>query len=146
MESSEPSAVTVESEPVPESVPSESEECLEPASESEMRISEKLRQQRASDCKYVQDSVGLALRKGLALTVLYQPDDPIEFLAKFLQKFDKDQKREIERAQLMGRVMQIKQQMRETISEVTACCEHFRAQLSTINLFRTTFVEGTLED
>ncbi|EDS36121.1 conserved hypothetical protein [Culex quinquefasciatus] len=118
LEPSETSVVPEPTEPVPESVSSESEECLEPASESEMRISEKLRQQRASDCKYVQDSVGLALRKGLALTILYQPEDPIEFLAKFLDKFHRDQTKEAERAQLMGRVMQIKQQMGEAISEL----------------------------
>lgn len=120
LEPSETSVVPEPTAPVPKSVSSESEECLEPASESEMRISEKLRQQRASDCKYVQDSVGLALRKGLALTILYQPEDPIEFLAKFLDKFHRDQTKEAERAQLMGRVMQIKQQMGEAISEVTA--------------------------
>ncbi|XP_055634583.1 putative leucine-rich repeat-containing protein DDB_G0290503 isoform X2 [Toxorhynchites rutilus septentrionalis] len=87
-------------ETISESVTEASDEIS--MSASELRLAEKIKEKRASDVKYVQDTVGLPLRSGLALTYLAQPDDPIEFLADYLEKYDREQKAEAARVELLA--------------------------------------------
>ncbi|XP_065077633.1 tropomyosin-like [Ochlerotatus camptorhynchus] len=84
---------------------------------SEFGVSEEIRRQRDSDVKYIQDTIGLPLRKGLALSFLHQPEDPIEFLAAFLVKYDKDQKKQAERVRLMDEVKCMKENAKANISK-----------------------------
>lgn len=42
------------------------------------------------DFKYIKSTVGFALRKGLAEIVMNQPEDPISYLANFLQHFQRN--------------------------------------------------------
>ncbi|XP_053692072.1 calponin homology domain-containing protein DDB_G0272472-like [Sabethes cyaneus] len=84
---------------------------------SDMNISDEVKEQRASDIKYIQGSVGVPLRKGLALAFLYQPSDPIEFLAKFLEKYHNDQTAEEERNRLMKEVVEAKKEIDEAVGE-----------------------------
>nr|XP_029736326.1 myosin-10-like [Aedes albopictus] len=79
--------------------------------------SEEVKMQRASDVKYIQETVGLPLRKGLALTFLHQPEDPIEFLARFLEKFHNDQQKEAERARLVEEVTKMKETAKSQVIE-----------------------------
>ncbi|XP_055546335.1 myosin-11-like isoform X2 [Wyeomyia smithii] len=84
---------------------------------SDMNISAEVREQRASNIKYIQDIVGVPLRKGLALAFLYQPSDPIEFLAKFLKKYHHDQTREQERNRVMEMVANVKFETNEAAKQ-----------------------------
>ncbi|XP_058449252.1 uncharacterized protein LOC131429219 [Malaya genurostris] len=78
------------------------------------------REQRESDVKYIQDTFGAPLRKGLALTYLHQPEDPIEFLAMFLRKYHSDQQMEAQRTELLAKVMLRKDR---PVSKVKIVCK-----------------------
>ncbi|XP_055589167.1 myosin-11-like [Uranotaenia lowii] len=84
---------------------------------SEMAFSEKMKEQRASDVKYVQDAIGPALTKALALAFLQQPEDPIEFIAKYLEKYHQKQEEESARAELLSKVCSLKEEMAEKINK-----------------------------
>ncbi|XP_021702252.1 uncharacterized protein PFB0145c [Aedes aegypti] len=77
--------------------------------ESDLGDTEEAKIKRADDIKYVQETVGVPLRKGLALTFLHQPEDPIEFLAKFLEKYHNDQQKEPERTRLVDDVTKMRE-------------------------------------
>ncbi|XP_062551897.1 cingulin-like [Armigeres subalbatus] len=117
----EASIITSESESFKESEEELAETAVTTSEEemsshaSEIHVPEEVNIQRADDFKYIQESVGLPLRKGLALVFLQQPEDPIEFLARFLEKYHYDQQREAERAQLVEDVEKMKEIMKSQI-------------------------------
>lgn len=50
---------------------------------------------------YIKESLGLPLKKAIASTVIYQPSDPIEYIANYLIKYRESELRELEKNEFL---------------------------------------------
>lgn len=83
----------------------------------EMTAEERAEKQRNDDFTYIKETVGPAVRKGLAAVALHMPADPINYFANFLLHYRYNQQMFVKRDEELSKFLKLRDEMRQDVRE-----------------------------